>query len=509
MLVIGHAALRARALAAAARDGTGVSLHEAAWVRIREGHAALRHATAEGGAIYGVSTGLGAAADTRVPAGSPELQRRVVLARMVGVGPPAAPGQVRAAMLARLAGLATGRSGASPGIVAAYVDMLNAGLVPVMPLTGSVGEADLAPLAHVAGVLAGAGAATLGGETLPGAQALARAGIAPPVFDLRDGLALVSSNAVSVGLGALVLADAERLLGAQLAAAVLSLEGFRANLAPLHPDSARLRPAPGQGEVAAALLALLAGGDLARPGGARRLQDPLSLRCLAPVLGAALSALRAATVAVELELATSDDNPAVLAERSGEDAVRPNANFDTTHLVLAFETLCLSLSRVAAAQGSRVLHLMSPGSSGLPRFLSPLQGGRTGMATVQKTVSALVAEIGQHAAPLPACALPAADGVEDVSTMAVSVMRRSAALLEAMRLLCAVELLAATQACDLLPAGTRLAPATAAAHAAVRERAAMLTEDRPSSPDIVALDALIGEGRFDPLAAALLDGGAR
>ncbi len=503
ILDVGDAPLAPRVLAAAARSGSAVQLAPAAWERIAAAHEVLNQLAGQGVTIYGVSTGLGAGADTPVMPGG-GLQERVVLARMVGVGPLAAPEQVRAVMLARLAGLAAGRSGASPAVVAAYMEMLNQDVLPLVPLVGSVGQADLAPLAHIAGVLALAGEALVDGQVLPGPAALARAGIVPPPFGVKDGLALVSSNAVCAGLGALVVADAERLCGAWLAAACLTLEGYQASVAPLCPAATALRAAPGQAEAAAALLALLDGGALVQPGGARRLQDPLSLRCLAPILGAGLTALRAATAAAALELNTADDNPAVLVDPG---AIQATANFDPTHLVLAFEGLGLALSRAAAAQGARILQLMSPASSGLPRFLGSASAGSNGFATVQKTVAALVAEVGQLAMPMPACTLAVADGVEDYATMTVPTVRRLAALLGHMRLLCAVELLVAAQACDLRNSW-HPGPHAAALHAAVRRRVPMLHGDRPAAPDIMALDALIGEGCFDHLAAPWFADGA-
>jgi histidine ammonia-lyase len=502
-LEIGVDPLRPRAVALAARSGLAVRLHPAAWERIVAGHEALGRLIVSGDAIYGVSTGLGAVADTRIAPDGDGVQRRVVLGRMVGVGARASAEQVRAVMLARLAGFAEGRSGASPEIVAAYIGLLNAGVIPVMPLIGSVGEADLAPLAHIAGVLAGAGEALIDGETLSGPEALDRAELVPPPFGVKDGLALVSSNAVATGLGALILADAERLFGAWLAAAALSFEGYRANLAPLQPQAAVLRPAPGQSEVAAALLGLFEGSDLIQPGAARKLQDPLSFRCVVPVLGACLAALRAATAAVELELNSSADNPAIIAaEGAAEDAVQPNANFDTTHLALAFETLALAAARVASAQAARILRLMSAESSGLPRFLCSAQDGRSGLAGVQKTVAALVAEIGQRSVPMPIWSVPAADGVEDYATMVVSTMGKIAELLERLRLLCAIELLVAGQACDLR-SEPRLGLGAAAVRRAVRGTVTMLLDDRPIAPDIEALDALIASGLFDDFAAGM------
>ena len=422
--------------------------------------------------------------------GDGEAQRRVVWARVVGVGRFAAADEVRAAMLARLAGFAVGCSGVSPSMADALLALLNAGVHPAMPMEGSVGEADLAPLAHIAEVLAGGGLVLDGDGVAPASPALARAGVALPLFGPKDGLALVSSNAASSGIGALAVVDARRTFAALVASAALSLEGFQGNVAPLLPAAAGLRPAPGQAAVAAAVLALLDGGGLVLPGAARLLQDPLSLRCIGPVYAACWAALGAATGAVELELNSSDDNPALV---PGVGAV-PNANFDPTHMVLAFEMLGQAMARIAATLGGRVVKLMSPASSGLPRFLSPVQG-RNGMAAVQKTVAALCAAIGQRVAPMPIWVLPAADGVEDYATMSLSTVEKTREILARVRSLAAIELLVAAQACTLR--GHRLAPGAGRVLDAVRSVVPPLGEDRPSAPDIRALDALIATGAFD------------
>ena len=452
----------------------------------------LENLANRGEAIYGVSTGLGAAVDTRI-APAAAAQQLVPLARAVGVGPRAREEEVRAMMVARISRFATGRSAVSRQTVEALIGLLNEGVHPVVPMIGSIGEADLAPLAHSASVLMGVGDAEHAGTVVTGAEALKRAGLKPPAFGPKDGIALVSSNAASVGLAALVVVDLRRTLGGLVAAAALSFEGYRASLAPLLPDAIGLRPVQGQAAIADALLCAFEGGDLTKPNAARRLQDPLSFRCVAPVYGACLAALAAASDLVELELNSSDDNPAILSE-SGIS--RPNANFDATHLALAFETLGLALTRVAAMSGQRIMRLMSPGSSELPRFLSPIQGGRNGFATVQKTVSALVAEIQHRATPMPAFIMPVADGVEDYGTMALSIVLKTGEIAVRVQLLCAIELMTAAQACDLR-ADITLGREAKAIHAAVRGVVATLQDDRPAAPDIEAIDALIARGAFD------------
>lgn len=497
IIEIGARRLSALDVAEVARGDTCAQLAPAARAGIAASHAALERLAGSGMAIYGVSTGLGAAADTRVSPTEAGVQHRIPLARSVGVGRRACTEEVRAIMVTRLARLAIGRSGASPETVDALVALLNRRVHPIVPMTGSIGEADLAPLAHIGSVLMGYGEAEYGGTVMPGAQALAQAGLQPPALGAKDGLALVSSNAASVGLGALAVTDARRALGGLLAAATLSFEGYRANLSPLWPAAIRLRPVPGQAAVADAMLRAVAGGTLAQPNSARRLQDPLSFRCIGPVQGACVAALTTAIDAVELELNSSDDNPAILAE---DELSLPNANFDATHLALAFEGLGLALARTAAACGERVMKLMSPSSSELPRFLSPVQDGRNGFATVQKTVSALMAEIQHRAQPMPVVLIPVADRVEDYGTMALAIVEKTAEITDRVRLLAAIELMVAAQACDLR-GGIALGSGTKAVHALVRSVVAPLGEDRQISPDIEAIERLVADGRFDDLFA--------
>jgi histidine ammonia-lyase len=140
---------------------------------------------------------------------------------------------------------------------------------------------------------------------------------------------------------------------------------------------------------------------------------------------------------------------------------------------------------------------MSPGSSDLPRFLSPIEG-QSGFATVQKTVSALTAEIQHRAMPMPVVLMPVADRVEDYATMALTIVEKTGEIVERLRLLAAIELMVAAQACDLR-AGIALGNVSSVVHDHVRSVVAPLRDDRPISADILALEALIRRGVFDQL----------
>ncbi|MDR0190940.1 aromatic amino acid lyase [Pseudomonas yamanorum] len=435
----------------------------AARQRIDEGHQLLLRLVAEGTPIYGVTTGLGAAVDTPV---SP-VQANIPLGRAVGVGRLANRQELRAITAARLAGLAQGRSGISPRAAQALLDLLNSGLEPEVPLLGSLGESDMAPLAHLSLAL---------NVPLTG----------------KDGLALVSANAASIGLGALLVAEAEQALQAVLAGLALSCEGYRANLSPFQPWASRLRPAPGQSGQSAAVLELLAGGELAD--NPRRLQDPLSFRCATVIQGAAQQAVQALRELIELELASGADNPALISE----DALAlATANFDSTHLALAAEGLGLALSRVAVCSAERIAKLLSPASSELPRFLIK-QPGHVGMAALQRTGSALVAEIGHLANPIPAVSVPVADRVEDYAGQALAVVEKTRQLVQRVVWLGSIELIVAAQAVDLR--GTvQLGQGTRRIHEAVRSQVAHLDQDRSGSVDVLALATFIENDGLKPI----------
>ena len=95
------------------------------------------------------------------------------MARAVGVGEFLATDEVRATLFVRLAGIAHGASGLSPALAAVIRDMLGKGLHPRVRRIGTLGEADLSPLAQLFLPLVGQGEAELGGRVMPGARGAA------------------------------------------------------------------------------------------------------------------------------------------------------------------------------------------------------------------------------------------------------------------------------------------------------------------------------------------------
>jgi histidine ammonia-lyase len=480
---------------AVARHDARVGLAPGVHARIGAAHDVVLRLASGDTPIYGVNTALGANTGQRLDADDLALyQRRAIRARAVAVGPAYDRASVRAMLFARIAGMAAGGSGVSQPVLDALVAFVNRGVHPVVPRHGSIGVADLPQLSHLALPLIGEGMAEFAGAVLPGAEALRRAGLAPVTLGPKDGLALISANAATIGRGALVAADATALATACRAAIALSFEGFRANVSPLDARAVAARPAPGKMDVAAQLRALLDGSALLAPGAARRVQDPLSFRVVAQVHGSLQAALEHVREQVELELNSAADSPLVLAD---EGIMLSNGNFHLPAFTLAFDALAIAFAQAARLAAERVLRFMSPAFTGLPLQLTRFGPAHSGFATLQKTLTALWSAIRGQANPSSLDFLAISDNVEDHATMALSTVERLGAMAEHLRYIVAIEMLVAAQAIDLheldaqqLGAGPRML------HARVREHVPMLVHDRPLGPDVDTIAALIGSPGF-------------
>ena len=486
-VTLGDARVGIRHVIRVARDHAPVAVGPSVVERLTRARAVVDRAAEGDKPVYGLNSALGANTGAPLAPGEQGLyQMRAVRARAVGVGPPLDDDVVRAAMFVRVAGMARGGSGVSVPVFRALVDALNAGIVPHVPGRGSIGVTDLPQLAHIALVLIGEGEARVDGARIPGGEALAAAGLAPVTLAAKDGLALISSNAATVGHASLVLADLARTLALHTDIVALSFEAFRANLSPLDPRAQAARPAPGQAEAATRILVALAGSALAKAGAARRVQDPLSFRCVPQVHGSLHDALARAIDHVEIELNAAADSP--LADAEG-GRLFSTGNFHVPGLTLALEALGLAVAQAATLAVERCLKLLSPAMSDLPLQLTRGGPQQSGFATAQKPLTALATEIRHLANPVSLDFLPVSEGIEDHATMAPACVAKLAAMRECYVLLTAIEAVIAAQAVDLRPADVRATLGSGARriYDGVRARAAALEDDRSLAPDFEAV----------------------
>jgi histidine ammonia-lyase len=443
-------------------DGARVELAEGVRAAITASRAVVDRALASNDAVYGLTTQVGHGKDTRLS--EEEIrgeQTFLVMSHSGGVGPPLPTPQVRAALAVRLNGIARGGSGASLAAAELLVAMLNAGVHPIVPEIGSVGAADLGPMAGMAQVAIGRGRATYLGEPLDGGEALHRAGIAPLTLSGRDGLALISANGVSIGHAALVVARAQRAADAADVAAALSMAAMAANPSIIHPSVARAKPILGQVAAADHLRELLEGSELMQPDAPHSVQDALSFRVVPQVHGALREYVAAVRNAVTTELNASDDNP--LASVPDQTMIS-NGNFHPMVLAISCDALRIAVAQVGQLSERRLSHLWDAffrQMTGPPAAAHGLQ--------LRYPAAALFAELKQLAAPATLDIPPLDLGVEDHATAAPLTVRKTDAALGLLEDLLAIELLLAHDVVTTAPLKPLLGTGTADAFGMVEE----------------------------------------
>jgi histidine ammonia-lyase len=461
---------------AVARAGAAVELDPGALERMRRARAVCERALAAGEAVYGLSTGVGVRKRARV--GESEqatFNRRLILNHRVGQGEAAPEDAVRATLLVLANGFARGAGLAGPALAERVVAALNGRRHPRVRMLGSLGLADLAPMADLA-------------HGLLGADGLLEPG---------EGLALLNNNAFATGLAALAVADYERLLGAALVAGALDLEGFAANLTVLDRAVARERPYAGLAAALAGLRELLGGGALVEEGLARNLQDPLTFRCLPQVHGAALDALAWAGTQLETELNATQSNPLVDVDSARILSV---GNFDALPLATALDLLRIALAPLLTTANERMIKLLQAPLSGLPEGLSPRPGiAEDALSEFGPAGQALTAEARLLAQPVSfeLASSAHAEGIEDRATMAPLAARRLAEMTALGERIVAIELLVGCQAIDLR--GHRLGRGTQRAYELVRDRLPFKREQDPIPASIEPLRELVRSGELRPV----------
>jgi histidine ammonia-lyase len=494
-IVLSGEGLTVDRVVAVARGRMRVELDEAALVRVRAARDVVDRVLASGETVYGLNTGLGSLSRHHIPLDEiGAFSFATVADQVASYGRPLATDVVRAIMLSRVNGMLTAGVGVRRELIEALVALLNHGIHPVVRMVGSVGQGDLSEMADIGKVLIGRGWAEFEGEILPGEEALARAGLEPIALGPKEALGLIAANGVTIGRGSLVLVDAADLIESMQIAAALSFEAFAANLSVIHPAAARARPHGGLDTAMSRLRDLLEDSALWRPGAARNLQDPLSIRCVPQTHGALYDSLSVARGLMEIELNSAADNPLVLVD---EGAIVSVGNFDVTSLAMAFDYIRLGISHAAQVANERVQKLLWHHFSGLPTGLARHDGPTGGLRPLGRSFAALASEARFLANPVSLDYRgQLAEGVEDHASMAPLAVNTTSALVTLAHRLVALELIIAAQAVDLRGGvgGSELGGGTGRAYALVREYARTLTDETEWNADIEGLTRFVGDG---------------
>jgi histidine ammonia-lyase len=479
--------------------GARLELDASARQRIEASRAIVDAAVEGPDLVYGLNTGLGHMRNERVPLEVLEQYQVGIVAGHVGaIGAPLPRAVVRAAIAARVNGIARGGSGASPRVADALVALLNAGVTPIVPASGSVGASDLMHMAAIGQVARGAGLAEFEGEIVDGGEALRRAGLDPVHLGPKDGLTLISANGVAIGHGALVVERAVALAEAADAVFVATFEALGGNTSIVDPVVAEAKGIAGQARAADHIRALLEGSERCAPGAALSVQDPLSLRVVPQVHGALREFVGFAERAVEAELNAIDDNPLV---SLGDGRLISNGNFHPMVLALAFDALRPAIAHAGQLADRRMNHLWTVVMASIEMTAESLDRLATSGALLRYTAAARAADMRFLAAPATLDVGALDLGVEDHATNAPATVARTDEALDALADVLAIELLSARFA--LRDAGrTTLGRGTGAILEAVDELERAATADPAPGIPVERVQRATSDALAGPIRAA-------
>ena len=473
------------------RGQEAFEINESAFTSVASNADVLANAIKSGDAIYGVNTGFGKLASVRIDYDKlSDLQRNLVRSHCAGYGDPIPENIVRLVIALKCLSLGRGASGVRPVIIERLQAICNAGVIPVIPEKGSVGASgDLAPLAHMAATLIGEGEAFYQGKRMAAAKALQIVGLDPIELSAKEGLALLNGTQVSTAFALAGLFDAWRLAIASLTTAALSIDAAMGSGAPFRGEIHRLRGHQGQIDCAKRLRHLLEGSEIreSHRDGDERVQDPYCMRCAPQVIGACLDQLRHVGRTLEIEANAATDNPLVLSD--GE--IVSGGNFHAEPVALVADLAAIAISEIGCIAQRRVALLVDPALSfGLPAFLAPDPGLKSGLMIAEVTSAALMSENKALANPRSVDSTPTSANQEDHVSMACHGARRLLDMNKNLAGLLGVEAMAAAQGIELR-APLKTSPQLQSAIRSIRAVCPPLDEDRIVSRDIEELAALV------------------
>lgn len=496
-------ALTVEDLVAVARGQARAVLGDQVAARMETSRQVVADAVEQGRVMYGVTTGFGALADTHIGRGDLErMQLALVRSHAAGVGQPLDDQTVRALLLLRARTLTAGYSGVRVELPARLLELLELGLLPVVPGKGSVGASgDLAQLAHLALPLVGEGRLRTTKDTdpwgRPAAEVLAEAGLSPIQLGPKEGLSLLNGTEPMQALLAFSVADAELLCKVADIGCALAVEGLLGTDRPYDPRVQVIRPHPGQLASASNLRRLLHASPLvaSHRESDHAVQDSYCLRCAPQVHGAVRDVVAHARRVITTELGAVVDNPVIVTGLDGVGhEVMSTGNFHGEPLAFAGDMLAIAVSELASISERRIDRMLDPAfSRDLPPFLAAEPGTNSGYMLAQYTAASLVSENKVLAHPSSVDTIPTSGNQEDHVSMGWTSQRKLREVLENVRIVLAVEILTSCQAVDFRAETAGPSPATAAVYERVREVVPSMLVDRHVGDQIDAVTALLPE----------------
>jgi len=478
-----------------ARNNVGIKISENAESRINKARLLIDKWVKNGERIYGVTTGFGALSNVNISyEDAKKLQKNILFSHAAGMGRHLDDDVVRAMIALRVNDFCRGNSGLRLETIEKLAQILNRGIIPVVPEKGSVGASgDLVPMAHLSLVLIGEGEAFIDGRRMSGASALKEKSIKPLKLEAGEGLALINGTQFMIALGCLALHDALNLCKHADIAASMSLETLMGTRAAFDSRIHKARPHTGQIKAAENMLRITENSEIiSSHEDCSRVQDAYTLRCSPQVHGASWDAFAYVDKVVKVEMNSSTENPLIFPD---SEEFLSGGNFHGQPLALACDFLGIAISELANISERRIERLVNPQLSGLPAFLVEDGGLNSGFMIAQYAAAALVSENKVLAHPASVDSIPTSANKEDHVSMGAFAARKCRDILANTEEVIAIELLCATQGIDLFT-NIKAGEGTLAAYEVIRKEVGYMKEDRILSTDIAKVRKLLQSGKI-------------
>lgn len=419
---------------------------------------------------------------------------------------------IRVAMMLRAHCLGQGFSGVTPHTVQAILDYLNSGIVPIVRTYGSIGASgDLIPLAMIAAGIIGEEVDVIyRGERMRAPKAIAIAGLDRMKPQGRDGLAMINDTSFMTSIASLALYDLKRLFKQMLCAIGMSLESMLVIESSFNPLVHQLKRHSGENYVNQFLLnfweesKLLTCLDELRElnktsqstptsDSIKRVQDYYSLRSVSQGFGPFFENLERATLWIENEMNSINDNPIIDSENQ---KIHHSANFMGYYVTDTCDILKMDIAQASSWIHALIANMVHPRKNyQLPANLVPDPSKQNGFRPIQLLTAALAIQNRKLAQAHQAYMLPTEGDNQDVNSLGTHAAIDFREAVNNLERLTAVLLLAATQALEFRGL-EKASPRSQAIHHLIRQYSPPLGDCRPMSEDIESIVHLLEEERL-------------
>lgn len=498
-----------------------VALAEDSLERCRASRRYLEQAIREKKIIYGVNTSYGPMCNKIINDRDIEtLQNNLIISHAAGLGEPISPAISRAILAVRLNTLVKGYSGVRVALLELMTDMINCGLTPYIPESGSVGASgDLIHLAHMSLAIIGKGKVYLENRLMSAEEAYECCGLTPLTLSYKEGLALMNGTAAMTAIAAFALHDAEKLYNIACVNAAFAVEIFGGIDDAFDEDLHLVKPHPGQMQAAETIKRLYTGtgnitlreemhekirnqnnSDVSVFETNINVQDVYSIRCTPQVLAPVREAIDFVGQTIETEANSSNDNPIIIPEKN---KIIHGGNFHGQSISFAMDTLCIAISTLCNLSERRTNKLLDKSlNEGLPEHLIPGEIGLTmGFMGAQYLATSSTAENRGLAAPMSVNTISCNASNQDVVSMGTVAARKAFRLVNNAKHVLTLEVLADLQALSFRNSD-RLGFATGRIYTLLNEHFEVYDNSRIFHEDLVKFRELLFSGRlFDDLEA--------